>query len=412
MSNDTNPAFAEPVAAILNFHFDAFCLGKDLERLHQVRKVEAPDAVVFYCGRILEVLSQNAVRQLGSKRPSPSFSNLSLLERMNLLAGVALILAHGLRRLGNDARHGNRQLATYEAEVALVYLERWLQWFFCQYRLGPRFPNLVQNCDALILSGDAELRAFVIGLDQLNAQEVTAASLIQSGRSVWQRSSSIAASLAEELVARGNHGEAVQVLDEALANFPDELRLMQLRALQWSRTEQFDLAIRLLEDLHRRFPDDEETTGIYGGLTKRIWQKTNNCEFLAMSHRLYHEGWEKSKKNPNVYLGINAASTALWLHTPQKMQAIAEAVRDILMERQESIKKHHQDLTLGFWDELTLGEAHLLLRNYDLAQMEYRTAFAREPNWKKHINTAKEQAERLLRELGKSEAEVAAFFEE
>ena len=60
-------------------------------------------------------------------------------------------------------------------------------------------------------------------------------------------------------------------------------------------------------------PADEETHGILAGIYKRLSdQDPANASWLQRCHEVYLRGWELSQEMNN-YLGINAASTALWL---------------------------------------------------------------------------------------------------
>ena len=79
-------------------------LEDDLERLGRVFAAGADEAVLFYCGRILDMLSARAVEAIGGEASANSFSNLSLLDEMGLLASSTATYLHALRRLANDAR--------------------------------------------------------------------------------------------------------------------------------------------------------------------------------------------------------------------------------------------------------------------------------------------------------------------
>ncbi|HLW68703.1 MAG TPA: tetratricopeptide repeat-containing protein [Gemmataceae bacterium] len=404
MSEADDDLLAQLDAAVRDYRNDTFCLCTDLKHLDRVRRVQAPEAMVLYCGRILEVLSGGALVAIGLA-PSQPFANLSDLERMNLIPQVTLFLAHGLRRVANSARHVNYPLTPHEADVVLIYLERWLHWYFCSYKFGPRRTTLALGSDSLHLSPEAELRQFVIQLEAPDLDKAKLQSLVESDGKIWQHSSSVAAILAEVLIESGEYPLATTVLDSALQTFPNELRLTQLQALWFSRNKKPEEAVRLLKDS----AEDEETLGILGGALKRLWDRDQKRTYLEQCYNTYRKGWERSK-GTSVYLGINAATTAFWLKRPQKVIDIARQIAELLEKREAAIAALHGEIRLGFWDEVTLAEARLLLGELAAARKTYDAAFTHHPEKVENIKIAKEQAEKILVEQGQSIEEAASFF--
>jgi tetratricopeptide (TPR) repeat protein len=405
MGQADNGLLAQLDEFVRAYRSDSFCLGNDLTHLMSVRDVQAPEAMVLYCGRILEVLSGSALLDI-KLSPSQPFANLCDLERFNLIPQITLFLAHGLRRVANSARHINYPLTPFEADVVLVYLERWMHWYFCCYEFGPRRKSLAAKPEDMHLSTDALLRQFVLNLESVNPKDKAALqSLIACGGMIWEHSSSVASILAELLIEQKEFDSAKHVLDSALKAFPEELRLLQLRALWFSRKGEPDQAVETLNGL----TEDEETVGILGGALKRLWEKDGKQALLEKCYATYRNGWDRSKKS-NVYLGINAATTALWLKKEQKTHEIATKVRDILNDRQNAITKLAGKLRLGFWDELTVAEANLLLGDLDAAQKIYVAAL-RETHKIGNREVAEKQARKILEAQGKSAAVVAAFLE-
>jgi hypothetical protein len=405
MSEADDGLLAQLDEVVRVYRSHSFCLGNDLTHLISVRSVQAPEAMVLYCGRILEVLSGSALEDI-KLSPSQPFANLCDLERFNLIPQVTLFLAHGLRRVANSARHVNYPLTPFEAEVVLVYLERWMHWYFCCYEFGPRRRALAAKTETMLLSADALLRQFVLDLESVNPKDKAALqSLIDRGGTIWQHSSSVASIMAEVLIEQKEFDSAKRVLDSALKAFPEELRLLQLLALWFSRTGVPDQAAQILNGL----TEDEETVGILGGALKRLWEKDGKHALLEKCYTAYRNGWDKSRKS-NVYLGINAAATALWLKKEQKTHEIAAKVRDILNQRKSAIAQLDGKLRLGFWDELTLAEANLLLGDLDAAQKIYVAAL-RETHKIGNREVAENQARKILLTQGKTEEEAAAFLE-
>src|SRR5262249_17952055 len=154
-------------AAVQDYRTALFDLGEDLDRLERVRRATAPEAVVLYCARILEALAACALRAVSLEPSSTVFSNLDTLQQYNLLPVATRCWAHALRRAGNAARHVLRRIGHDDAELALLFLERWLEWFFRTFPYGKQLPTLTRGSEPLRLSDNDGLRALVERLEAL-----------------------------------------------------------------------------------------------------------------------------------------------------------------------------------------------------------------------------------------------------
>jgi tetratricopeptide (TPR) repeat protein len=378
---DQQPEFSlqRLAAEVVSYDSGRFVLGADLDGLARVRKAAAPEAVVFYCARILEALAADALRTV-KLDPSPNvFSNLDALQQYNLIHMPTLYWAHALRRSGNMVRHIHRRLHPKEPELALLFTERWLQWFFQEYRHGMKLKCLTCDGQPLGLSGQARLRQLLADLEELDHHVDDLVSPGGNGlSSEWLWAPALPAVLAEMLLERGKNAEASQVLNSALAVFPDDLRLNQLLGLYYSRNGDFDRA-ESLEQLFKRNADDDETAGITAGVYKRRWMKDRTCtNWLEKSQRSYRQGWKQSRKTC-AYLGINAATTALWLGRADEAKQLASEVRKLLRDRTAILRDKESsdpDVGLNYWDQVTLAEAEMVLGNLDEARRIYNKAFA------------------------------------
>jgi hypothetical protein len=158
--------------------------------------------------------------------------------------------------------------------------------------------------------------------------------------------------------------------------------------------------------LWARFKDDDETAGITAGVCKRLWlADRSKQEWLVKSHRLYLHGWERSK-HTNAYLGINAATTAVWLDRREEARPVAEGVRLLLQRRAAALAKHphNPDLALNYWDQVTLAEAELLLGDGEAARRTYHHAFDSHPEQRDNIAVSRKQLAEILRALGSSDS--------
>jgi hypothetical protein len=182
--------------------------------------------------------------------------------------------------------------------------------------------------------------------------------------------------------------------------------------LSYSRQKDFDQARHWLEPLLERHRDDEETLGISAGLFKRLAETRDDRAWLTRAHRAYLRGWECSR-HTNAYLGINAASTALFLGQPTLAEELGSSVRDLLLRRLALLggTSANASAVLGYWDSVTLAEAHLLLGDFAAARTSYREAFARQAAGRGSVEVTRHQLGRLLPLLGGG-TEVDPFLRE
>jgi tetratricopeptide (TPR) repeat protein len=396
------------VPAVAGYATDRFSVADDLDRLERVRRVQAPEATVLYCARILEVLAADALTAIEMASRPNVFGNLELLESLNLIPTATRHWAHALRRLGNLVRHIHRRILPEDAELGVHFLERWLEWFFHGFRYGQRLPALTRDAAPLGLSADAELHATMRLLEAEDADLGAAARQMDPGLGGrLPVTPTLPAVLAELLLDRGDHASAEALLRAALARFPDDLRLRQLQGLYFSRTGRLQEALAWLEPLYEEHGDDGETAGITAGAYKRAWfEVRSRQDWLESSHRAYRQAWKKSKQS-NGYLGINAATTSLWLGRPAESCKIAETVSELLRSQMAALAKFSgdEDLAFNFWQHMTLAEADLLLGRLPEAQDRLRRTIERYGDRQRsNIDVAQRQFDAILSAQGLSSA--------
>jgi hypothetical protein len=390
--------------AVRAFGTPYFLLAEELTRLHMVVRAEAPEAVILYGARILDVLACEAVRRL-RQEPSPNaFANLQMLERLGRFGTATSYWAHSLRRLGNRVRHVQGRVSLEEADLGMLFTESWLLWFFCSFSHGDRLPALTSDGRPLLDAGREELFAAMRWLEDLEAsgRSLPAEWLARPAENgAFFRTSTLAAVLTEMLLGR-EHAATLGVLKEGLQRFPDDLRLRQLEGLYWSRQGELDKAVALRLLLAAQFPQDEEMVGITAGVYKRLWLKQrSNTAALQRSHDGYRAGWKQSgKKNP--YLGINAATTALLLGRQEESQRLAAEVEALLQRWKDSWREHLNEpgFLLGFWDQVSLAEPQLLGGTVEAADQCYQDVFARPAARVGDIAVAQRQREEIRKALG------------
>jgi hypothetical protein len=191
------------------------------------------------------------------------------------------------------------------------------------------------------------------------------------------------------------------VLGTALKRFPDDLRLLQLWGVYLSRSDRLDEARAWLENLSERFGDDAETAGITAGVYKRLWlQQRDRLVWLDKAGRLYRQNWERSNRT-NAYLGINAATVALWRGRSADSRVLAEEVRRLLRDRARLLADRDDGpLELDSWDQIALAEAEQLLGRLAEARRCYREAFASSGPLAGRVEVSSKQLSENLRALG------------
>lgn len=383
---------------ILGFVRGHFVLSHDLECLQRVSGAKAPEAAVFYTGRILEILAAQAVEDLQMSPHNALIANLELLEQYSLVPVTARYCSHALRRLANDARHVLRPITPADAELAELFATLALEWYFKLYPFGPQIVDL-QTPAAAVLHGL---------LAQCGSAEGTA--LIDRVRSDphLSKTAAIPAVVAEALLDSGRLDGAKAVIDDGLARFPGDARLLLLRGLHLSRTDDLAGALGILEPLFRKHPGDTEAAGILAGVCKRLWLRNREAGLLKRSHETYLTGWKASRET-SAYLGANAAATALWMGRSEFAQSLAQGVLDLVTSRMERLRKKIADpeMSMGFWNAATLAELRLLSGQAEAAKSAYERLFARHAEKRGSIKVARRQAELILESMGEKSG---AFF--
>jgi len=341
---------------LLEFEMPNFQLRNDLEQLSIVYQHSVPEATVFYSGRILEALSSSAVEALGGKAKANVFANLEYIDDFHFLDPVTRYWAHALRRMGNQVRHILGPLEADAHHVAIALLDTWLKWYFTQYPLGPSLPSFSQR-------QESQLDIFKI-FNQLSQQLSNTdfnAELFNQQHSDILLHPALVSVIIEKLLDRKDYTVADQLILQALERSPSDLRLIQLQGLSMSRQNHLKQACQILSQLNKRFPNDDETMGILGGVYKRMWSESGNAQHLQRAGKLYEQGWRNSKQR-NAYLGINAASIKLWQNQADSAKEIASAITEQFELKQNILKEKfpNEPFRLNFWDQETLAQAAFL----------------------------------------------------
>jgi tetratricopeptide (TPR) repeat protein len=405
ITRSTVPERVDP--RVLEYQTSAFVLREELARLELAMHVKAPEAAIFYSARVLEALSAQALRNLGPEPADTVFANLQILEDLGQMGTALRYWAHALRRLGNRVRHVQAKVGPRDAALAALFAESWLEWFFESYKRTGGLRALTVDGQPLWPAAPLELTTALRSLEELeelyNTRPPEKGVVPDVSPAVYEMPVT-AAVLADIVLARCDKGDPapLRVLERALPRFPRDLRLRQVMGLYWSREGQPAQALEWLKPLLAEYPNDDETIGITAGAYKKLWrQDPKQTDYLHHSHRAYLNGWKESSRK-NAYLGINAATTALWLGHKSEASRLAGEVQALLEGRAQALPLDVRERWLhgDYWPWVTLAEARLLQGDWQTAKETYGAAFAYHHARKGDISATKAQLDEILRALG------------
>ncbi len=385
-------------------------LETDIVSLSKVHAAGAPEAVVFYCSRITEALLKDAFRKFfGSEPPGRLVDTEKILYNYCLLPQSTYYWVKGLRLLGNEVRHSFRPISLEESNCAVIFNEYIFKWFFCEYPLGQQRTTIFNTeYDASQYTNDP-LANLARSLEDCKLDKGKITDLFGPDQekyiSCFSSNLTLPILLIEIVISQGDYLSAHRLvgllrpfLNNRNGNFKN--RYHQLEALLLSREGKLVDALKILEPKYWKQVKDhperveDETVGILAGIYKRIWERENTRDFLIRSCKTYRWGWQQSR---NTYLGINAATTALWLGHDEEARDVAKTVSSILEERRKSIQeKTFCRFDLNYWDMVTLAESKLILNDPAHAEKLYELAFSIYQDVPENVAVTNQQKSRLV----------------
>lgn len=166
---------------------------------------------------------------------------------------------------------------------------------------------------------------------------------------------------------------AYDVLSAGLKEWPQDLELQQLMALALARSGATISANRLLQQLVDQGQQDEKTLSLLARTHKDLWSQATNTQrqhqHLTLAAACYERAYGQSQSS---WSGINAATMAFLRGERAHAEAIATQIRQQCLadlEKQEATGD-------PYWLLATLGEAALILGDFDEAETFYGRAIA------------------------------------
>lgn len=176
--------------------------------------------------------------------------------------------------------------------------------------------------------------------------------------------------LGDILLQMGEPLLAYDVLVEGLQQWPSHLRLQQSVALALARSGAIMSANQLLLKLAEGGQDDEQTLGLLARTHKDLSLQAKDSgirhQQLHLSASRYLQAYQRSK---SLWTGINAATMMTVMGQIEQARTLALEVRSqgIQLLAAEAGKD-------PYWVLATLGEAELILGNWDAAETYYTQA--------------------------------------
>lgn len=192
--------------------------------------------------------------------------------------------------------------------------------------------------------------------------------------SLWKQDSQLYRAFGKQLISAGHHTTAFELTREGVTIFPDDQRLLHLRALALARGGNIEKADEFAEELLKRDDLDPEirveALSLRGRLLKDGYQKISNAShrvrYALESARLYFSAYEKTDE---WYPAINAASMFCLADEQKQSHQLALEVFQQLQQRYSQSPD-----TTDYWLFASLGEACLLLGKSEEAADWYQRA--------------------------------------
>lgn len=227
----------------------------------------------------------------------------------------------------------------------------------------------------------------------------------------WAQSPEPFARLGERILRLGAPLPAHDVLAAGLAEHPADVRLRQLQGLALARSGAAGRANEILRGLVAEGHADSETLGIlartFKDLSAAAASEEERRALLGQAHahylRAYHLAVGRGEADGALYTGINAASTALLLEDALAAGRLAGEVRGWCERRLAR--------SADYWAEATLGEAALILGEWEDAERRYARAAALGRTHLGDLSTTRRQARLLLRHLHRDPAQCDHCFQ-
>jgi len=204
--------------------------------------------------------------------------------------------------------------------------------------------------------------------------------------------------LGENLRRRGDSLQAYDAIETGLSSWPQDTRLLQLKALVLADLGVLkgarEILIQLVEEGHA----DEETLGILARTYKEEWLQSRDPKNVKKYLSLAFETYQRCFTNSGGYYpGINTATLATLLGKSKTAKKIASIVcKDCLQKLADPEERSNAEYYLT----ATLAEAYLILNEYDKAHEYYALTGKLGKGMPQDLQATRKNARFLIKYLG------------
>lgn len=221
-----------------------------------------------------------------------------------------------------------------------------------------------------------------------------------------------AAAAAQQHLERGEPLLAYNDVQDALARWPQHLRLRQLQALALARSGDIERANAALAALAATGVHDPETLGMLARTHKDLalaaGEASARDRHITAAFSLYKQGYERATASADAeaawYTGINAAAMAVLARDLDAARKLAREVRAICAGAGSAGSAAAQ-----YWREATLGEAALILSEAGVARAHYAQAMRIAGSRYGDVSSTRRQARLLASHLPPLALEIDAL---
>lgn len=178
----------------------------------------------------------------------------------------------------------------------------------------------------------------------------------------------------ERLVSAGENLIACDMASDGLLRWPGDIRLRQLKAIALSRSGASLRGLKLVRELEEEGHVDQETIGMLGSISKDLWtheiDPVRRDSLLASARDYYLMAY--NLPDGDYWSGINAATLALIAGD----ETLARELASQVIGECSAIRDTDSESEREYWLAATLGEANLILQNWDTAIEWYERASA------------------------------------
>ncbi|HLE10576.1 MAG: hypothetical protein A2504_14070 [Bdellovibrionales bacterium RIFOXYD12_FULL_39_22] len=209
----------------------------------------------------------------------------------------------------------------------------------------------------------------------------------------WSKTVKLYHLFAERVLSFASPLLSYDIVSEGIKFFPQDAKLRQLQALTLARINVSDRANQVILELFNEGHRDKETLGLLARTNKDLWQHETNLEkknkYKETAVKYYLEAYNLYKSS---WTGINAA-TLFYIskNIDQAIKIAKELKTNILAEFQKYAGEDGE-----YWTLATLGEASLILHEFDEAIKYYGEAQKHSQKKYGNINSTWKNAQMLI----------------